>query len=222
MGGPVADLLTGFQPESEPFLRVAIPRLVEGGAAAKLYERLADAAAKHARVRFLYRTMKGETATREVEPYLVTFNTGRYYLVGWDVGRRGWRQYALDAIRPPISAAGSIQKPREIPGQYRSDDVVGLFKGNIAQKVTIRVSRLIAPAVVSRLWQRSQIVEMQRDGSALLTFEVSDLGEIVRWALGFGSEARVVAPETAVAQARDLARDIASQYGALATGAKVS
>jgi predicted DNA-binding transcriptional regulator YafY len=222
MGGPVARLLADFRAEGEPFLRVAIPRLVDGSRAALLYEHLESAASKGARVRFTYRTMRGETSSREVEPYLVTFNMGRYYLIGWDVARRAWRQYALDAIQSPISTAGSILRRRDVPAEYRSDDVIGLFKGATQQRVTVRISALIAPAISSRLWQRAQRVEPQRDGSALLTFQISDLGEISRWALGFGPEARIVAPPAAVAYARRLANDVVEQYEPRAAQARVS
>ena len=41
-----------------------------------------------------------------------------------------------------------------------------------------------------------------------MTFEVSDLDEVVRWSLGFGADATVMAPAVAVARARDILLDL--------------
>jgi predicted DNA-binding transcriptional regulator YafY len=45
-----------------------------------------------------------------------------------------------------------------------------------------------------------------------MTFTVSDADEIVRWALGFGADARVVAPPSAVDRARSTIAEIAAFY----------
>jgi predicted DNA-binding transcriptional regulator YafY len=63
------------------------------------------------------------------------------------------------------------------------------------------------------VWQEQQQVEMHEDGSATMTFTVNDVGEIIRWSLGFGAEAKVVAPQSAVDEARRIARGIVERYG---------
>lgn len=56
------------------------------------------------------------------------------------------------------------------------------------------------------------------DGSAEITFSVADESEVIRWALGCGPEARIVAPPSAVKAAAALAVEIAAQYtGATST-----
>jgi hypothetical protein len=45
-----------------------------------------------------------------------------------------------------------------------------------------------------------------------MSFIVSDIGEVVRWTLGFGADARVIAPPEAVLRARELIAAITMLY----------
>jgi predicted DNA-binding transcriptional regulator YafY len=67
------------------------------------------------RVRFTYRRRDGETARREVEPHALVALSRRWYLVGWDLGRDGWRTFRIDRIADPLPA-GVRFPPREVPG----------------------------------------------------------------------------------------------------------
>ncbi|MEO6990937.1 MAG: WYL domain-containing protein [Candidatus Baltobacteraceae bacterium] len=197
------------------FLRVGLPRLIPQTTVAKTYAMVRAAWGKGARVRFRYPTQTGGPGLeRTVEPYLVNYVAGRYYLVGFDVRPRsgGWRQYALDRIEGAVRPAGTFVR-RTVPPQYHGSDAVGLFKTGPGVCVTIALSARIAGAVTARSWQRSQRATSAPDGSATIAFEVFDLGEAVRWAFGFGGEARVVAPSSAVDLARDLAQAMLASYG---------
>jgi predicted DNA-binding transcriptional regulator YafY len=67
------------------------------------------------RVRFTYRRRDGDTARREVEPHALVAIGRRWYLVGWDVRREGWRTFRIDRIADPAAAAVRFA-PREVPG----------------------------------------------------------------------------------------------------------
>ena len=204
---------------ADGFLRFAVPRLIAGTAVADTYDALRDAWSRRAAVRFRYPTRDGAgPAERVVEPYAVTYNAGRYYLVGYDGRgtRGGWRQFALDRIAGPIVRAHTFT-PKAIPARYRGLDAIGLFKHDVgahsapAAYVTIALSPLIAEAVTGRRWQADQRVE--RSGHRVtIAFLVHDLGEAVRWAFGFGAEARVIAPPRAVDLARTLASEVLAGY----------
>jgi predicted DNA-binding transcriptional regulator YafY len=45
-----------------------------------------------------------------------------------------------------------------------------------------------------------------------MTFSVGDVDEVIRWAFGFGTEARIVGPQTAVERARELTRAMYDAY----------
>lgn len=196
------------------FLRVATPRLVRDSDVAATYRDVREAWRAKARVRFRY-PVRGETrlAERVVEPHAVSYLGGRYYLIGFDPRARGggWRQFALDRIAGPVARAGTFA-PRAIPEQYRGEDAIGLFKTGARAEAAVEFSPSIAAAVCARRWQRNERVERRADGSATVTLVVYDLGEAVRWAFSFGTEARVVAPAAAVELARDMAARMAESY----------
>ena len=200
------------------FLTLAAPRLIEGTSVARTYADLRAAYAAKARVRFRY-PERGETGTnpkvdeRTVEPHLVAYYDGRYYLVAYD-GRpktSGWRQFAIDRIVGGIGRAGTFA-PREIPQQYRGTDAIGLFKSGPSREVTIALSARIATAIEARRWQNGQVFTRDANGSATITLSVHDLGEAVRWALSFAPEASVVSPPEAVALERSFIASIALRH----------
>lgn len=200
----------------DPFIRIALPRLMAQSKVAHAYRELRNAWERSARVRFRYPAHdRGRLEERIVEPHLVTYYDGRYYLVAFDGRPRtnDWRQFALDRIVGPISFAGSFKR-RAVPRSHDGNDAIGLFKSGATTDVTIELSPTIAEAVVARVWQRAQRVDVHGDGSASIVLHVFDPTEAVRWAFGFGAEARVVAPAAAAELAGKMARELAARYSA--------
>jgi|SRR5579884_363384 len=211
LGTPVESQLESLQnDEAAPehrFLRFLTPTLREGTRVTDTFKELEAAWANNARVAFRYSGKE-----RRVEPAYVFVRSGRYYLLGRDPSARTWKYYALDHIEQPIKRVGSFT-PQPIPPKYKSDDVLGFFQGGGEQQVSVWISPLIAPSATSRVWQSRQQIETHDDGSATMTFTVSDVGEVIRWALGFGTEAKIIAPQTAVKQAHQLVTALNDQYG---------
>ncbi|HLI96367.1 MAG TPA: WYL domain-containing protein [Candidatus Baltobacteraceae bacterium] len=210
LGAPVEQqiesLENGEPPAERRFLHFLTPTLREGSRVAQTFEELQAAWVNNARVTFRYSGKE-----RRLEPACVFVRSGRYYLLGRDPNSRAWKYYALDAIEPPIKRAGSFT-PQPIPERYQREDTLGFFQGTGEERVSVWISPAMAPSATSRVWQRNQQIEMHKDSSATMTFTVSDAGEAIRWALGFGSEAKVVAPPSALEQARRLAQNILDSY----------
>ena len=199
------------------FLRFLLPQLLEQSAVAETYAVLKAAWEVRpgpAMVRFQYPEHgKGGKTERVVEPYRVLLRSGSAYLVGYDTGRKGWRMFALDRILSRPVRVGTIQHARTVPEEYDSSDVIGFIKtGAPTIAVTVRLGAAVAASATSRRWQTTQVVRRRADGSAEITFEVSDIAEIVRWAMGFGAEAQIVAPASAVALAEKTAQSLVDAY----------
>lgn len=193
----------------EPFLHFFMPTLVDGGAITQTLRAVEDAWRANARVRFTYSGKE-----RRVEPYAAIVRAGRYYLLGRDIDARtggGWRHFALDRIDAPIARIGTF-KPKEPPRDMLEPDAIGWMSGGKRTNVSVRISAALAAAAASRQWQREQQVKRSKDGSIVITLSTNDVDEVIRWALGFGAEARVVAPAAAVDRARTLTSTIAEAY----------
>ena len=198
---------TAAPPDEKPgLLHVLAPPLREGSRVAETFKEIEAAWANDALVTFRHAGKE-----RRLEPARVIVRYGRYYLVGRDPTCRAWKCYALDAIEPPIKRAGSF-RPQPIPEKYNRSDIIGFLQGPAEERVSVWVSPTLAPTVTGRVWQQQQEIEVHPDGSAVLTFTVQDIGEVIRWALVFGPQARVIAPRSAVEQARKAAREISDAY----------
>jgi predicted DNA-binding transcriptional regulator YafY len=203
--------------ERDDFFSFLTPQLVEGAAVADICATLREACtspAGRAAVRFRYPERgKSTMREREVEPYGVTVRSGAFYLVGYDRGSRAWRTFALDRFGSKPVRAGTCGAVRIVPAEYASNDVIGFIKGTGRRiDVTIELSARVAPSATARRWQAEQRVEHLNDGRAQITFAVSDIDEVLRWALGFGADARVIAPAEAVDRARAVSGEIAALY----------
>lgn len=205
-------VLDGYVPaeelaEERRFVRFAMPRLVSNSAAATLVDALRSAWENRARVRFRY-----HKAEREVEPYCVLVRSGRYYLIGRQVGSRsGWRVFSIDEIEGTLQRCGTY-KSVEPPAEYRATDAVGWFKGGKRTVVEVGLSPAVARAAASRRWQEAQEIREHPDGSITLTLTVGDIDEVIRWALGFGADAWISSPPAAVDRAREVIAEIAARY----------
>nr|WP_276612301.1 WYL domain-containing protein [Kineococcus vitellinus] len=65
---------------------------------------------------------------RRVQPHHLLTRGGRWYLLGWDLDREGWRTFRADRITPR-SPTGPRFVPREVPGGDVAAFVDGVFKG---------------------------------------------------------------------------------------------
>ncbi|MBV9271120.1 MAG: WYL domain-containing protein [Candidatus Eremiobacteraeota bacterium] len=194
--------------DEEPFLHFPMPTLIDGGAITERVRALEGAWRGHARVRFRYSNKE-----RRVEPYAIIVRAGRYYLVARDMDARdsGWRHFALDRIEGAIARIGTFT-PKAAPQEMVAPDAIGWMSGGKRTHVSVWISATVAASAASRKWQRGQRIENNDDGSVVITLSTNDVDEVIRWALGFGQEARIIAPSAAVERARALTREIAERY----------
>ena len=121
--------------------------------------------------------------------------------------------FAVDRFRSKPLKAGTCTNSRTLPAEYASDDVIGFMKGpGQRTDVTVELSANVAASATARAWQTGQRIEKLAGGRARMTFSVADVGEVVRWALGFGADACVIAPPTAVDNARATVAEISAAY----------
>jgi predicted DNA-binding transcriptional regulator YafY len=93
-------------------------------------------------LRFDYRDRRHTASLRSTEPHQLVAWGRRWYLVAWDLERRGWRSYRVDRMRPRVPT-GPRFAPRQLPG----GDAAGFVAQSIAQLWPYQARiRLHAPA----------------------------------------------------------------------------
>jgi predicted DNA-binding transcriptional regulator YafY len=97
---------------------MTVPASWEGAARASvdpgILTTLALACRDTERIRFSYTAADGQHTARHVEPHRLVLLGRRWYLVGYDLARHGWRSFRLDRLGTP-NGTGTRFRPRELP-----------------------------------------------------------------------------------------------------------
>lgn len=156
-----------------------------------------------------YHTMStGKNSKRNIDPYLVWFFNGAFYLIGYCHRRSDVRTFAISRIKKiePTKAIFSI------PDDFSLESYIGscfnLFHGEM-QNVKVLFNKKIAGYIKEQIWHESQQIVDQNDGSIIFSAEVAGTKEIKSWIMGWGAQAKVLAPaklrEEIIAEARVMA-----------------
>jgi len=134
---------------------------------------------------------------REVSPYVVSYFTDHWTLIGHCHTRNAIRSFVLDRMSD-VAASYAVFKP------MKSDISELIFRREgVEQEVVVRVHPKAIPSFVRRL--PSRIVRMETvEGHMVVRFRYDNLEYVNEWLLQFGANINILAPN-------DL-KDIRSEY----------
>jgi predicted DNA-binding transcriptional regulator YafY len=179
----------------------------------RAFARLSAAERSSRSVRFTYSDKEGKRSKRTADPYGFIINAGRVYCVAYDHSRRDKRTFAVDSISEPVVLARTFVRPAGFNVEsYAAASISGVLHSDKTSEVRVRFAPRVAKAAVAARVVAEREVTRCRDGSAEIIYRVADLDELVRWVLGWGAQAEIVAPPAARARAGALAREIAAKY----------
>jgi len=179
----------------------------------QVFEVLQRAERANHRIVFDYIDKKGTASSRRLDPYGFIVSTGRIYLVGFDHGRNDIRVFAVDNIGATQILPQTFTRPTDFNiDTYGANSVSGVWQTQNLTPVTVRFSALIAKAAAATNVAKEKAILTRADGSLDITYTVNDPLEIIRWSLGWGAEAEVLAPESARTMALQIAQNIVSRY----------
>jgi len=149
-------------------------------------------AATHDRrqVRMAYRARDGETTERQVDPYGIVFQSGRWYLAGWDHLREAVRTFRLDRVQ----AADVTDRPARRPAGF---DPVAHVQRSIATVPfawTVEVQLQLSPAEARGRVSPTVGTLEERSGEVLLRFGADDLDWAARYLVGLNCRFSVRQP----------------------------
>jgi predicted DNA-binding transcriptional regulator YafY len=147
------------------------------------------------RIRFDYVAANGERTQRHVEPHRLVVLDRRWYLVGYDLTRGGWRSFRLDRLAGAPQPTGARFRPRPLP----ADDAADFVRRNIAaapRPGTWQVEAVVdapAAAVRERIGRWATVEEAGQDRCRVLMTTADTDWPVI--ALGLtGADFRVLAP----------------------------
>ena len=114
------------------------------------------------------------------------------------------RVFAVDNVSDVAVTPQTFEKPADFNLEaYGAHSVSGVVHGESVADVTVRFSPVVAKAATAASTvARDRRVVRRDDGGVDITYRVADPLEIVRFSLGWGAEAEIVAPEEARAGRR--------------------
>ena len=139
--------------------------------------RLSTAARDRAGVRITYRSAAGDVTDRLVDPYGIAFQSGHWYLVGWDHFRSAMRTFRLDRMIATEVAPDTFERPDDF-------DVVGFLRQSIGAAVYGTRCEVLLDLTIDEARHRVSptdgTLEAVEDGT-VLRFSADDL----EWAAGY-------------------------------------
>jgi predicted DNA-binding transcriptional regulator YafY len=136
-----------------------------------------------------------EPLTYDVHPYGLVEHRGSLYLVGHSQQHDEVRHWKVDRIAEADVTKVPFQRPADFDLEKHMAGSFGVYHGRDTTRVRVRFAPAAARYVREKRMHPSQIVNSERDGSALVEWTVSSTIEVKSFVLSFGAAAEVLEPE---------------------------
>lgn len=155
---------------------------------------------------FDYIYAKGEMH-RQVEPYLLVFHWGSWYLYAFCLDRQAYRLFKLNRMWR-LACGKDHFLPRPL-------DRERIFFDDCFQAETVRLCALFDPALKYRLVEEygPDCCSEEPDGRLRFEHAFSEWGEMLAWVQGFGQGVQVLQPQALIRQLCAQARQTLVLYG---------
>ena len=161
----------------------------------EILNRVNDAAVKRKTLEIVYHTMSRKKETpRKVDPYRIWFFNGTFYMIGFCHMRHEIRIFVLDRIKMLHETKETFEVPEDFSLDEFMGQSFGVFKGEPV-RVKIWFSPEVAGYIKEKIWQESQEIQEQDDGSIIFEVNAEGIQEIKFWVMSWGSHALVLEPE---------------------------
>ena len=151
-----------------------------------------------------------------VSPYQLVINDGNYYLIGYADDVEALRTYRIDRMRD----VSLLDEHRDLRREWSTHrdmktyirQTFSMFGGE-KEKLTIRFENSLLDTVIDKFGVGFG-AEYIPDGNNhfVVTTNVSVSDQFYAWVCGFGTKAKIVAPEKEVQNFKKYLSDIANQY----------
>lgn len=179
----------------------------------EIFQELTRAAQMQRTVEFDYKGLGKERAqNRKVHPYHVACVDNRWYLIGFDLGKKGMRTFALTRMR----SLTVTEKPFTRPAKFNASEYLqgsfGIYKGEENFQVVVEFDAWAADLIRERRWHTTQQIAELDGGKLRLTMQLNNLAEVERWILSWGEHATVVEPKELRNRLQDIALNMSVKY----------
>lgn len=155
-------------------------------------------------------------SARRLHPYHLAYVENRWILIARDTSlaedQHPIRTYVVARFSSPRWGDDMFERPAGFDPSPYVQSAFGAHAGSERHDVRLRIAAVGAHHVIERHWHESQTLEVQPDGSVLVRYTVSHLGDITRWVLGFGADCEVLGPPELREHVASEAKRLANKY----------
>lgn len=130
-----------------------------------------------------------------LHPYHLACIENRWVLVARNAAKDAVRTYILARFRNPAVTKIKFRRREGFDPVAYLGTSFGVWAGTGTTIVKLRIGAAGAHHVLERKWHDTQRETRLLEGAVEVTFALSDLNEVTRWILGFGSDCEVLAPK---------------------------
>jgi len=175
----------------------------------EIFDALAKAAAQKKQINISYRKPgQAKPEQRLVDPYHLANINGEWFLFAYDHLRKDIRTFVPARIQAVQTTGKTFTRPQKFSLEKTLRDSFGVHSGRESFEVVIRFNESAAPYIREKRWHPSQELRELKKGGVELRLRLSSLGEIERWILGWGGNAKVLRPPELAASVRRAAEAI--------------
>jgi len=158
-------------------------------------------------ITFDYYTMeRDEVSSRRVDPYLLLYRGGQFYLVGRSHERDAVRVFRLSRIRGKIGyatkAEHDFQRPADFDPRSYADRIDWQF-GEPIGTAEVWISRRIAWQIERHFGRYGEVQPAGEDGDIVFRTAYANARQLIAWTLGLGEHARLLGPPELVSELRE-------------------
>lgn len=175
-------------------------RFTDAGATARVDPQVLETVSTAARDRKILRFNYGgdeSRPSRRAEPHAVVVRQGRWYLIGWDLEKTGWRIYRLDKMVPKFPG-GAAFAPRILPTGDAGTFLAARLKGSDGGDAWPCRGELLIELPAARIapWLGDGELQQVSDGACLVRVGSWSWAGLISWALRFDAPFTVLGPDT--------------------------
>ena len=155
-----------------------------------------------------YRKPGQPAEQRVVDPYHLANINGEWFLFAFDHVRKDIRTFVPARIQSAKPTGKTFERPQKFSLEKRLRDSFGVQSGQGKFEVVIRFAPRVADYIREKKWHPSQYLRELKDGGVELRMKLSSLGEVQRWVLSWGGDAKVLQPPELADAVRQAAKAI--------------
>ncbi|MDL2206274.1 YafY family transcriptional regulator [Eubacteriales bacterium OttesenSCG-928-N13] len=155
-------------------------------------------------LQFVYHSPKGEFS-RRVEPALILFQWGAWYLFGYCLDRQDWRTFKLSRMMN-VQLIDEPFAPREVPMERTNFHALHPDEKQVVALFDPSIKYLLIDSY------GMQCFTQQPDGKLLFQVGYTNHDYMLSWLLQFGDKAKVLSPASIAEGIARIAANLVAQY----------